>query len=168
MMQTRDVTRAAWIVLACALAALIVNAASPRRIAWVGHWPSTFGADTASAPPSYEPGDAPILRLDQAAAYFQSPGARFVDARDPEDYKLGHIPGALNLPFDYYDEHAAAVLPLLGKDRDVITYCGGADCELSLYLARQLKNEGYTEIHIFFGGYTQWQEAGLPVEGEAP
>lgn len=164
MIRTKDWGRAGLIVLISALAAAAVNTASPHRIAWVGLWPSTYGADTAAVPPSYEQGDPPILRLDEAAALYQSAGAVFVDAREPEDFKLGHIAGALNLPFDYYDEHAPLVLPHLGKDQDIVTYCGGADCELSLYLARQLKNEGYDRLHIFFGGITSWQEAGLPME----
>ena len=49
-------------------------------------------------------------------------------------------------------------------DAEIVTYCGGADCELSLYLARQLVNEGYEHISIFFGGYTAWEEAKLPLE----
>lgn len=162
------ITRAALIVLLATVLALAHNAVSPRRIAWVGTWPSTYGADSAAVPPSYKEDDAPILRLDEAVGYYQTAGAQFVDARDEADYQLGHIPGAINFPFDYYDDFSAAVLPKLDKERDVITYCGGEDCELSLYLARQLRIEGYTKIHIFFGGYTQWQEAGLPTEVPAP
>jgi rhodanese-related sulfurtransferase len=167
-MTHRHLVRAALIVVLAALAAVAHNAVSPHRIAWVGTWPSTYGADTAAVPPSYQVGDPAILRLDEAVAYYQSSEARFVDARDVEDFRVGRIPGAINFPFDYYDDHAAAVLPLLEKDQEIITYCGGADCELSLYLARQLRNEGFSRVHIFFGGFTQWQEAGLPVETEAP
>ncbi len=167
-MNKQILTRAALIVLLATVLALAHNAVSPHRIAYVGTWPSTFGTDSAAVPPSYQEDDPPILRLDEAAAYFQSAGAQFVDARDEADYQLGHIPGAINFPFDYYDDHAGTVLPRLDKERDIVTYCGGADCELSLYMARQLRNEGYTKIHIFFGGFTQWQESGLPVEVPEP
>jgi rhodanese-related sulfurtransferase len=167
-MNANILIRAAGIVLFASLMAVAHNAVSPRRIAWVGTWPSTYGTDSAAVPPSYKPDDPAVLRLDEAVGYFQAAGAQFVDARDVEDYKLGHIPGAVNFPFDYYDEHAPTVLPLLDRERDIITYCGGADCELSLYLARQLRNEGFTRIHLFFGGITQWQEAGLPTEVETP
>ena len=51
MIQGKDVFRAVLIVLAATLTALGVNAASPRHIAWVGTWPSTYGADTAAVPP---------------------------------------------------------------------------------------------------------------------
>lgn len=161
--------RAVLIVLVASLLALAHNSISPHQIALVGTWPSTYGAaDTAAVPPSYKEGDPPILRLDEAVAYYQTTGVQFVDARDEEDYKLGHIPGAINFPFDYYDDFSATVLPKLDKERVIVTYCGGADCELSLYMARQLVNEGFPDVHIFFGGFGQWQEAGLPLEGATP
>jgi rhodanese-related sulfurtransferase len=164
MIQAKDFFRAVLIVFAAALMALAVNAASPRHIAWVGTWPSTYGADTAAVPPSYQTGDPPILRLDEAIAKFQSSEAIFVDAREPEDYAAGHIPGAISFPFDEYDENADRALPLLSKDKEIVVYCGGADCELSLYLARQLRTVGYEHLAIFFGGITSWQESGLPME----
>ncbi len=163
---TREIGRALGIVVLWSLLAMAFNAVSPSRIAWVGIWPSTYGADTAVVPPSYVETDPPILRLDQAIAKYQAANVVFLDARDPEDFVLGHIPGAINFPFDYYDDYAAAVLPQLTEDADIVTYCGGADCELSLYLARQLINEGFGRVSIFFGGNTAWEEAGLPLREE--
>jgi rhodanese-related sulfurtransferase len=159
----RDLTRTLLVVLLWGLVAAAVNTFSPYRIAWVGAWPSTFGTDTTAVPPSYGEGDPPILRLDEATALYHSAQVLFVDARDPEDYSAGHIRGAVNLPFDYYDDFAGDVLPQLGTDRPVVTYCGGTDCELSLYLARQLLNEGIPEVHIFFSGYSAWEDAGMPI-----
>ena len=167
-MNKHIVSRAALIVVLASVLAVAHNAVSPHRIALVGTWPSTFGADSAAVPPSYKEDDPEILRLDEAVAFYQSAGVQFVDARDEADYQLGHIPGAINFPFDYYDDFAATVLPKLDKERELVTYCGGEDCELSLYMARQLRLEGFTKLHIFFGGYTQWQEAGLPVEVPGP
>jgi rhodanese-related sulfurtransferase len=162
----RDTGRALLIVLFWCLVAAAFNTVSPHRIAWVGPWPSTYGADTASVPPSYEDDDPPVLRLDAAIAMFQAEDIVFIDARDPEDYVLGHIPGALSLPFDYYDDYAEDILAQVDRDREVVTYCGGADCELSLYLARQLRIEGYTRVYIFFGGSEAWEQAGLPLAKE--
>lgn len=160
----KEMARALLLVFVWSLVAAAVNTVSPRRIAWVGPWPSTFGDDSAAVPPSYTDDDAPVLRLQEAFAMFQSPEVVFIDARDPADYEWGHIPGAINFPFDYYDEYADSVLPRVDKSAQVVTYCGGADCELSLYLARQLSNEGYENIFIFFGGQTAWEEAELPME----
>jgi len=164
----RDVLRALLIAVLWLLVAAAVNAVSPRQISWVGAWPSTYGTDSAAVPPSYAEGDPPILRLDEAIAKYQSPEVIFLDAREPEDFAYGHIARAVNLPFDYYDEYADSVLPQINKDADIVTYCGGEDCELSLYLARQLTNDGYNRVAIFFGGYGAWEEAALPMEKETP
>lgn len=164
----KELSRAALLVFLWTMIAAAVNVVSPAQIAWVGTWPATFGNDTAAVPPSYEEGDPELLRLDQALAKFQSTEIVFIDAREPEDFALGHIPGAVNFPFDWYDEYADSVLPDLDKGREIVTYCGGADCELSLYMGRQLRTEGYEKVTIFFGGYEAWQEAGLPVEETAP
>lgn len=158
--------RAIVMVAAAVLLGFAVNVASPNRITWVGTWPSTYSADSTAIPPSYEEGDPPILRLDQAAAKFQSPNVVFLDARDAMDFEYGHIPGSVNFPFDYYDDFAPVILPELEPQTEIVTYCGGADCELSLYLARQLVNEGFLNVYIFFGGYTAWEEAGLPLAPE--
>jgi rhodanese-related sulfurtransferase len=162
--------RATIIVVAAVLLGFAVNVASPNRIAWVGTWPSTYSSDSLAVPPSYEETDPPILRLDEAIAKFQSSAVVFLDARDEMDFEYGHIPGAVNFPFDYYDDFAPDILPGLDPQTDIVTYCWGADCELSLYLARQLENEGYERVSIFFGGFTAWEEAGLPLapEGDQP
>ena len=158
--------RATLIVAAAVLSGFAVNVASPNRIAWVGTWPSTYSSDSTAIPPSYEETDPPILRLDEAIAKYQSPEVVFLDARDEMDFEYGHIPRAINFPFDYYDDFAPDVLPGLDPKTDIVTYCGGVDCELSLYLARQLVNEGYESVSIFFGGYTAWEESGLPLAPE--
>jgi rhodanese-related sulfurtransferase len=165
---SRDISRAALVVVFWLVVALAVNAASPRQIAWVGAWPSTYGADTAAVPPSYVEGDPPILRLDQAIAKFQSAEVVFIDAREPADFAYGHIERAVNLPFDYYDDYADSVLPGIPTTADIVTYCGGEDCELSLYLARQLVTAGYSRVSIFFGGFGAWEEAGMPLANAEP
>ena len=164
----RDTMRALLIVVLWLLVAAVVNAVSPRQITWVGAWPSTFSSDSAAVPPSYVEGDPPILRLDEAIARYQSKGAVFLDAREPEDFAYGHIAHAVNLPFDYYDEYADSVLPHIDKGADIVTYCGGEDCELSLYLARQLVHDGYARVSIFFGGFGAWEKAAMPMENVEP
>jgi len=44
-----------------------------------------------------------------------------VETLDPERYREGHLPGAVNLPPDKVKEMAASVLP--DKSAEIITYC---------------------------------------------
>lgn len=116
-----------------------------------------------------EGGDAgpKALDLSQALDFFEGGGAVFVDARMPDEFIAGHIPGAFNLPYDDLESHLD-VLNYLPDDSPVITYCDGSECALSLELADELTAMGFGQVRVFFGGWEQWIEAGHPAEeGEA-
>jgi|GEM_PF-1233280 len=107
------------------------------------------------------------LGLEQAFELYQGGMAVFVDARMPDEFAAGHIPGALNLPYDDLESHLD-VLSLLPENGLVVTYCDGSECELSLELADELSAMGFSQVRVFFGGWEQWLEADHDVEeGEA-
>jgi hypothetical protein len=47
-------------------------------------------------------------------------GAQVVEVLPQDDYRLAHLPGAVNLPLRELDEHHAAVLD---RTRPVVVYC---------------------------------------------
>jgi len=47
----------------------------------------------------------------------------------------------------------------------IIVYCGGEECDASTKLAEQLRQSGYANVRVFFGGWNEWVRAGYPVEG---
>lgn len=151
------------IILSAALA-VATNSFSPNRIPWVGSWPSISGSDSIIVPPSYVEGDPPFISLDDAAAKYQSRGVVFIDARLPEDYAVGHIKGAVNLPFDYLDQYYDQVLSEYGPSDEFVIYCSGEECELSLHLGRYMMSKGFSKVFVFFGGWREWEKARLPVE----
>jgi rhodanese-related sulfurtransferase len=125
-------------------------------------WPDNRTVDTlATTPPSYQQGDS-LLTLEDAYGLYLDGKAVFLDARDPEDYKAGHIKGAINFPFEKWDAYWDKIKPQIDSNKEIVAYCGGLDCELSLFLARELKQQGYPKSYIFFGGWLRWQKAGLP------
>jgi len=71
-----------------------------------------------------------------------------------------HIPGSLH--FDTPDELYAAVKP----DDEVIVYCSNVDCLSSVALYRDLLRRGYGNVRRYAGGLLDWEDAGLPLEGE--
>jgi rhodanese-related sulfurtransferase len=71
-----------------------------------------------------------------------------------------HIPGSLH--FDTPDELYAAVEP----DDEVVVYCSHVDCLSSVALYRDLVRRGYTNVRRYSGGLLEWEDAGLPLEGE--
>jgi rhodanese-related sulfurtransferase len=108
--------------------------------------------------------DPTAISLDYAMMKFQLKNTVFLDSRYPEDFKSGHIKGAINLPYEEFEEHAPQILPKLPKDEEIITYCDGSECETSLLLARELMDLGYRDVKVFFGGWQEWEKAGLSVE----
>src|SRR5205085_8018804 len=81
-----------------------------------------------------------------------------------EDYRQGHLPGALSVPPD----RVADLVPELVPDREaeVITYCAHSECNASRSAARELEALGYTNVRAYEGGKRDWIDHGLPLENE--
>lgn len=123
-------------------------------------------------------GDAPYLRgpvavlsdrapafidYDEALALFESGEAVFLDSRHEYDYQRGHIKGAVNIPLKDLHEHQQ-LLDAIPRDRPVVTYCDGEECNSSIEMAMKLDSLGFSKIRIFFGGWRLWQAHQQPVE----
>jgi rhodanese-related sulfurtransferase len=76
-------------------------------------------------------------------------------------YDAKHIPGSVH--FDSPDELYAAVRP----DDEVVVYCSNVDCLSSVALYRDLARRGYRSVRRYSGGLLDWEDAGLPLEGES-
>lgn len=75
-------------------------------------------------------------------------------------YDSKHIPGSLH--FDTPDELYAAVRP----EDEIVVYCSNVDCLSSVALYRDLVRRGYPNVRRYSGGLLDWEDAGLPLEGE--
>jgi len=153
------------IILIGSAVGLVYNAISPGGITLKGNWSPKMTLDSLTVPYGYEEEvDPPAISLDYAMMKFQSKNTVFLDSRYPEDFKAGHIKGAINLPYEEFEEHAPQVLPKLPKEEEIIAYCDGTECETSLQLARELLELGYKDVKVLFGGWQEWKKAGLSVE----
>jgi len=117
--------------------------------------PQRISLGTSSAAPS-------IIDIQEALNLFQSEEAVFVDARHEYDFKLGHIRGAINLPLAEF-ETKADVVSSLPKNKTLITYCDGAECNSSIELATKLIESGFSSVKVFYSGWNEWQNQRLPV-----
>lgn len=86
-----------------------------------------------------------------------------VDVRSPQEYAAGHIPGAINVPYEEVGPRAAE---LKGRG-EVAMYCMKGP-RARLGEAAFQKAGGEDVLHVE-GGYSAWEAAGLPVaKGAAP
>jgi len=102
------------------------------------------------------------IKLEQAYSLFNK-GVLFIDARDEADYLAGHISNAINIPFDDFDNHKQK-LDSISKNKPVVIYCAGTECDLSILLGNLLFEQGYKQVYIFFGGWNEWLDADYPVK----
>ena len=82
-----------------------------------------------------------------------------LDVRPSEEYEVGHIPGALNVPIDEIKKQLAR----LPKEQEIIAYCRGEYCVLAFEAVAALRKKGFTARRLE-EGFPEWRAAGLPVE----
>jgi rhodanese-related sulfurtransferase len=87
-----------------------------------------------------------------------------MDARPPADFAAGHLAGAFSVPSEQIEKYLPAVMPLLTREQPIMTYCSGHECDESLKLSKHLLQNGFTNVVLFVGGFSDWTEAKLPVE----
>jgi len=145
-------------------AAFMVNYFLPDGIALVGQWDTSQGVVTAMAKNDIVIEGIEIGTVDEARQLFDSGEYVFVDARSPEDYEAGHIPGAVSLPVGQSEERLAAFLERYPPEASIITYCSGRTCQDSHHLAEFLLEFGYDNVTVFIDGFPGWEAEGHPIE----
>ncbi len=93
--------------------------------------------------------------------------AVLVDARIPELFAEGHLPGAVSLPFAEIENRLQSFYEQY-PEHSLIIYCGGYGCSDSFDLALLLLESGYHDVMVYEGGYPEWRDAGLEIEGGTP
>lgn len=80
--------------------------------------------------------------------------------RQPEDeYGLGHLPGALNIPLRELEQRLAE----LPRDHGIVAYCRGAYRVLSFEAVPALRAQGL-QVRRLEQGFPEWEAAGPPIE----
>jgi rhodanese-related sulfurtransferase len=87
-----------------------------------------------------------------------------LDARAEVFYQMGHVPGALNLPRETFDQGYERIRGRLGKGIPLVVYCSDPGCEDSHLVAKALMRLGYSQVWVYGGGWQEWTEQGLPAE----
>lgn len=82
-----------------------------------------------------------------------------LDVRPANEFAAGHLPGAINVPV----EDLGKRLREFPKRREVIAYCRGPYCLLSVDAVAMLRTKGYKARRLE-DGFPEWKASGLPVE----
>jgi len=85
---------------------------------------------------------------------------RLVMALNEWAFRAKHIPGSEH--FNTAEETFSS----LGLEDDIVVYCTSDDCHASVALYHALVDHGYLNVRRYSGGLTDWEDAGLALEGE--
>ena len=85
---------------------------------------------------------------------------RLVMALNEWAYRAKHLPGSehFNTPEELFSS--------LSPDEEIVVYCTSPECHSSIALYMALVDAGFTNVRRNSGGLTDWEAAGLPVEGD--
>ncbi len=84
----------------------------------------------------------------------------YLDVREPNEYNLGHLPGAVHVPRGSLELRVEAAVP---REAKVIVYCSAG--VRSAAAAKTLRTMGYTDVVSMAGGLREYVPTGGPIEG---
>lgn len=88
-----------------------------------------------------------------------------LDVREPEEYALGHLENAVNIPRGFLEVKADLVHPkkdarLADRNQKALVYCGGG--HRSALAAKVLLEMGFADAVSMAEGWTGWTKRDLP------
>jgi ArsR family transcriptional regulator len=81
-----------------------------------------------------------------------------LDVRPPDEFALGHLPDAINVPLAELERRLSELDP----EREIVAYCRGPYCVLSYEAVARLRARGF-QVRRLEDGYPEWRACGLPV-----
>jgi rhodanese-related sulfurtransferase len=82
-----------------------------------------------------------------------------IDVRPAEEYRAGHIPGAISVPIDDLKGRLAK----LPRSRTVVAYCRGPYCVFAMDAVKVLRARGFKAVRLD-EGIADWRARGFRVE----
>src|SRR5262249_23558078 len=143
-----------------------VSAAGPHGLPLIqkGEAVATAQHGSVDSTKTVEPTAKGAIDIAEMKRQFDGKTAVILDARSPEEYAEGHIPGSINIPHDQIPQYQDVLTKQVSNDAHVICYCRGPDCDFSDLLATELKIIGWQDVSAVSGGWEEWSKAGSPVE----
>lgn len=92
-----------------------------------------------------------IAQVEAVKMLKEDPDIRLVDVRTHDEYRRGHVPGAVCIPFETLDDKLEETFP--DKDDKIMLYCqSGKKC---MAIGNKLEKMGYANIYQV-GGIVTW------------
>jgi rhodanese-related sulfurtransferase len=84
-----------------------------------------------------------------------------INVLDRALYDDCHIAGSIHVPFDHVEKYVQN----MNKATEIVVYCSNYACTTSDYVARKLRDRGFTHVMVYEGGMAEWWQHKLPTVG---
>jgi len=109
----------------------------------------------------YNSGKVPYTSVEQLRMDQLNDEVLILDAREPEEFQISHIKGALEVGYDDFD---ISVLNKVPKDKKIVVYCSlGIRSE---NIGLQLEKAGFKKVENLYGGIFEWKNKDYPLVDE--
>jgi len=98
------------------------------------------------------------LSREELVEWLREGGVTLLDVRPEEEFALGHLPGAVNIPVEALERRLAELPP----GQEIVAYCRGPYCVLSVEAVAALRARGFAACRLR-DGFLDWKAAGMEV-----
>ena len=96
-----------------------------------------------------------LVTVDEAHTWGAT--AIWVDARPDDEFARDHVPGALSLNEDRWNELLPQFLAAWSPGKKVVVYCSAESCDLAREAAERLRKEAQiSDVFVLQGGWEAW------------
>ena len=96
-----------------------------------------------------------LVTVEQARAWDDN--AIWVDARPDEEFARDHVPGAVSLNEDRWNELPPQFLERWSPGKRVVVYCSAESCNAAREIAKRLRDEAQLkDVFVLQGGWEEW------------
>ncbi len=96
-----------------------------------------------------------LVTVDQARGWGDN--VIWVDARADNEFERDHIPGAILLNEDRWNELLPQFLGQWSPEKQVVVYCSAQSCNASREVAKRLREEAQLKnVFVLGGGWEEW------------
>ncbi|MBT3264809.1 MAG: rhodanese-like domain-containing protein [Acidiferrobacteraceae bacterium] len=85
-----------------------------------------------------------------------------VDVCQPEEFRKGHIPAAINIPVEQIKEQLGQLEKFRKKDRPIVLSCRSG--QRASRAAAVLRKNEFERVYTLSGGLAAWEKENLPLE----
>jgi rhodanese-related sulfurtransferase len=96
-----------------------------------------------------------LVSVDQARTWGEN--VIWVDARPDAEFARDHVPGALSLNEDRWNELLPQFVAAWSPGKKVVVYCSAESCDLAREAAERLRKEAQIpDVFVLEGGWEAW------------